>query len=479
MPALFRILDIRLFERGVHMRLPFRFGVVTLTACPQAFVQVRIRTEDGTEAEGWAAELLAPKWFDKNLALSNDDNFDQLRDSLQLARRAYLARDESRSAFDHFAAHYASRIEAGAARGLNPLIACFGPALIDRALLDALCHARGCSFYEAVRQNLPGIDARLTADLAGFDIDRFLASLQPAADIALRHTVGLVDAITAADLKEARLDDGLPETLEEVVAATGCRYYKLKVCGDAEADIARLTQIAQVIEAVPDYVVTLDGNEQFKDAMAAAAFWQQVQATPALRRLAAATLYIEQPLPRAIALQSDVTALAAMRPVLIDESDGTLEAFPEALAHGYTGVSSKDCKGIYRSLLNAARCRQLNLRSEAEGRGAPYFMSAEDLTTQAGLAVQQDLALVNLIGLRHVERNGHHYVDGFAGQGGSAAEAQAFLQAQPGLYEPGTSAGNARLVISQGRIDLRSLERPGFAAGARPDTTTLQPLGRC
>jgi hypothetical protein len=44
-------------------------------------------------------------------------------------------------------------------------------------------------------------------------------------------------------------------------------------------------------------------------------------------------------------------------------------------------------------------------------------MSAEDLTTQAGLAVQQDLALVNLIGLTHVERNGHHYVNGFAGQG--------------------------------------------------------------
>ena len=60
-PATLRILDIKLFERGVVLRLPFRFGVVTLTACPQAFAKVRIRTETGREEEGAAAELLAPK----------------------------------------------------------------------------------------------------------------------------------------------------------------------------------------------------------------------------------------------------------------------------------------------------------------------------------------------------------------------------------------------------------------------------------
>ncbi|HEY2255290.1 MAG TPA: mandelate racemase, partial [Variovorax sp.] len=249
-PLPFRILDIQLFERGVVLRLPFRFGVVTLTACPQAFVRVRIRTEDGREAEGAAAELLAPKWFDKNLALSNEDNFDQLRSALSLARDAYLASPGTRSAFGHFAAHYAQQIAAGAARQLNPLVACFGPALVDRALLDALCHATDRSFYQAVQANLPGIDARLAPDLAGFDLDAFYAALRPAPDIALRHTVGLVDAIGAADVKQ-RVGDGLPETLEEVVAATGCRYFKLKVCGDAEPDIDRLTRIAQVLERVP------------------------------------------------------------------------------------------------------------------------------------------------------------------------------------------------------------------------------------
>ena len=43
-----------------------------------------------------------------------------------------------------------------------------------------------------------------------------------------------------------------------------------------------------------------------------------------------------------------------------------------------------------------------------------YFMSGEDLTTQGGIAVQQDLALATLVGATHVERNGHHSVNGMA-----------------------------------------------------------------
>ena len=72
--------------------MPFRFGVVTLTAAPQAFVRARIRLDDGTQAEGMAAELMAPKWFDKNPELSNEDNFEQLRNALAHRARAVPGR---------------------------------------------------------------------------------------------------------------------------------------------------------------------------------------------------------------------------------------------------------------------------------------------------------------------------------------------------------------------------------------------------
>ena len=74
----FSVQEILFFERDVKLRLPFRFGVVTMREAPQAFARARIRLEDGREAWGAAAELLAPKWFDKNPALSNQDNFEQL-----------------------------------------------------------------------------------------------------------------------------------------------------------------------------------------------------------------------------------------------------------------------------------------------------------------------------------------------------------------------------------------------------------------
>ena len=69
-------------------------------------------------------------------------------------------------------------------------------------------------------------------------------------------------------------------------------------------------------------------------------------------------------------------------------------------------------------------------------------MSAEDLTTQAGVAVQQDLALATLIGATHVERNGHHYVDGMAGA--PQAEQDAFLAAHPDLYHRARERPRAR-----------------------------------
>jgi hypothetical protein len=118
--------------------------------------------------------------------------------------------------------------------------------------------------------------------------------------------------------------------------------------------------------------------------------------------------------------------------------------------------------------VNRARCVRWN---EAAGRET-YFMSAEDLTTQAGIAVQQDLALVNLLGLGHVERNGHHYVDGMAAR--AASEQRAFLAAHPDLYR--ARDGVTRLRIEDGRVALGSLGCPGFAVGAEPDWSSMREM---
>ena len=471
MPArtapLFSIRTVELFERPVVLRLPFRFGVVTLTACPQAFVRATIAFADGRTQAGVAAEMMAPKWFDKNLALSNEDNFDQLRSVLLLGRETYLGDASPATAFGHFARHYDAHLATAGARGFNPLLANYGPALIDRAIVDAVCRASNTDFYTAMRDNLAGIGPAHQA-FVGIDFDRFLAALRPASTIEARHTVGLVDAITEQGLA-SRVGDGLPETLEEVVAAYGHRFFKLKVGGDVDADIARLESIAAVLDRTPaPYFASLDGNEQYPDAASVAELLARMRARPPLARLLSSIVFVEQPINRMNALEADYRATPLGLPVIIDESDGTLDTFVQARARGYRGVSSKTCKGLYKSILNAARCAAWN----AEESAARYFMSAEDLTTQAGLAVQQDLALVNLLGITHVERNGHHYVNGMAAL--PESEQGAFLDAHPDLYLH--SHGAVRVAIHGGRMAIASLACVGYASAALPDFSRMQPI---
>jgi len=102
----FRVVAIELYERPVALRIPFRFGAATVTHAPQAFVRAGIQLDDGRETRGAAAELMIPKWFDKSPQNSNADNIEDLRRSLWIATRAYMARTRGLTAFGHFAAHY-------------------------------------------------------------------------------------------------------------------------------------------------------------------------------------------------------------------------------------------------------------------------------------------------------------------------------------------------------------------------------------
>ena len=99
-------------------------------------------------------------------------------------------------------------------------------------------------------------------------------------------------------------------------------------------------------------------------------------------------------------------------------------------------------------------------------------MGAEDLTIEADLALQQDLALVSLLGITHVERNGHHYVNGMADL--PTAEQDAFLLAHPDLYE--RSHGAVRLRIHAGQLAIGSLGGVGYASGATPDWQAMRAM---
>ncbi len=132
------------FERDVKLRLPFRFGVITMTEATQAVVRVTISLADGRSGTGVAAETLAPKWFDKDPALSDAQNVEQLRQALDLAAGLYARRGRA-TPFALFADTYREQRARGTALNLNSLVASYGPALLDRAIIDALGRILGRS----------------------------------------------------------------------------------------------------------------------------------------------------------------------------------------------------------------------------------------------------------------------------------------------------------------------------------------------
>lgn len=470
-----RVREVEARERSVRFRLPFRFGAATVHGAPQAFVRVRVEGADGRSAWGHAAELLVPRWFDKDPARAPEENVDQLRRSLALAIDAVGSDSGLATPFARALAVGAAVRPRARAEGIPALAAGLGPALLERAVADAACRLLGVSFERALRGGALGLAAEGPfADLRGFDLPRFLARCRVAPSIEVRHTVGLADPVRRADAADGGPDavvgDGLPESLEEAIEVWGLRRFKVKVAGAGPAARARLVEIAALLdERAGDYAVTLDGNESLPDVEAALALVAWLRDEPRMASFARRVGYLEQPLPRAGALETDVGAIAAVFPVLVDESDDADDAFLRARAAGYAGVSLKGCKGLYRAIANAARAEAWNAGTGADPR---CFVSSEDLTAQAGVALQQDLVLASALGCTHSERNGHWYVGGMPGA--PEAEQARFVAAHPDLYEGG--AAGLRLRIAGGRISLASLGGPGFATAALPDFAAMTPM---
>ena len=428
-----RITGIDLFEQHIPFTHPFRFGAVTVDSACQAYVRVQAEVAGHGAATGGSAEFMAPKWFDKDPAKSPEQTIDDLRRSLRLAADAYLG--AMGAAFGIHAERYDALVAACAEAGVPPLAAAFGLAELDKAVLDALFRAAGVGAWQGLAANLAGLDARLTPDLDDAGITAFLAGQQPAESVAVRHTVGFLDDPSA-----------LPATL----AATGCRYVKLKLSGDPDADRGRLAAIAAVLPPGVEGA-SLDANEQYDPALLPRL--AAMLGDPALAPIRARLLYVEQPVARGTL---DLGPFAAAFPCVLDEGDDSYDAFPRALRAGWRGVSSKSCKGTYKALLNAVRAKR-----------AGAMMTAEDLTAQPGLALQQDTALAAFLGLPHMERNGHCYTAGFV----EACDATRFGIGHPELY-----SGPA-LRPHDGALPTHVLGRAiGYGSAAHPDWGRLPRL---
>lgn len=442
-----RIVSVERAERAWQLRLPFHYGSVTLTEAAEVHLAVRIEIEGAGPGRGFAAELAAPKWFEKRPDISPLRSVARLRGAV--SRAAALAPEVARGPTSLAVLEHALRQALAGDEALADLTALergFGVALVERACLDALCRALSQPFAALFARDALGLGPLLDRDLQ----DRWAAlRAAPGRDAVLvRHTIGLEDP-----LGEEPWRDGRPVGLADVIAVDGVTRFKVKLPGEPRAALARLTEVARAVEAVRDPVVTLDANEAFAAPEALADALAGLSRAPELARLWRNVAYVEQPLRREVALDADLRRLALPKPIIIDESDDEPDIFARALAQGYAGTSVKTCKGVLHGLRNLVLAR---------AQGA--LISLEDLCVQPGIALQQNLALAGVLGVEDCERNGHHYGPGPAAL--PKGEREAFEGAHPDVYDP----IGPRLAISQGALSLRSSTiAPGFGTAVVPE----------
>ena len=473
-PIRFTITSFEFFTLRTHLRFPFKYGIASMTDVPQLFGRTRV-TAGARSQLGLAAEGLPPKWFTKDPATTFDQDLpDMIEVITHAATLASEIAHQPVSFFDLWRELDRQQSAWARDRGLAPLLAHLGVSLVERAVLDALCRLLGEPLHRVVAGDALGLRlGDVYPELSGVQ-PRDVLPAQPIGACSVRHTVGLADALGPSDLAPAdRVNDGLPQDLEASIRAYGLRYFKVKLTGATERDFPRLEAILRLLERETrgEFVVTLDGNENFHDFAALRAYWRQAQAHPPLASLWPHVVVIEQPVHRDHALDAAAGTIlpnwSDRPPIIVDESDGAVGDVPRALDLGYIGASHKNCKGIVKGIANAAVLHQ----RRRHGRAA--VLTGEDLCNLGPVALLQDLTMMALLGIDHVERNGHHYYRGLSML--PPEWQQATLDAHGDLYGR-HEAGFACLRIEHGRIRLGSVNAAPFGVEPALDPSVFEPL---
>ncbi|GIV18076.1 MAG: mandelate racemase [Armatimonadota bacterium] len=397
----------------MRTRMAFRYGIATVRELQHLVLRMTVAV-DGQQVEGVSADHLAPRWFVKDPGLTLEQEVQLLLLAVLHACDLACEVGESSTPFDLWWQAYHAQMNWAKEKGIAPLIASFGMSLVERAVIHAFCRATRTPFARALRDNTLGIVLeRIYPELKGTQPRDYLPS-EPLHHIIVRHTVGLGDPLTDAEIPpEERLHDGLPQSLQECIRVYGLTHFKIKLSGDVQVDRERLRSMARLLRReCAVFRLTLDANEMYPDMETFRVFWESLQADTDLRELVSALIFVEQPLHRDEALshrtRKQLQCWHEHPPMIIDESDAELNSLPAALECGYSGCSVKSCKGVFKGIANACLTERLCRQ------GKRVLISGEDLTTVPPVSLQQDLALMANLGIPHVERNGYHYFRGLS-----------------------------------------------------------------
>lgn len=443
--------DVRVIEAQAYFsdeiaREALRFGAAVAATLTLCHVRVRVENRRGVVAEGWGAVFLSHYWAFPSSTVTLADKDAAMRRTTEALCALVVSNDQYGHPIDLFRdieqslATASVRVcrEAGLTETMPYLgaLVCMSP--IDAAIHDAFGNVNGISTYAGYGADHCSND--LSAYLGPRYRDRYLADLlrpNPAPRVLIAHTVGHADALAPDDGRPDAPDDSRPKSLAEWIVREGLRCFKVKLRGtDLAWDIDRYLSVFRTVqEARPgsehDTIhCSVDANEQCAAPAYMVEFLAHVRQSN--REAFAALRYVEQPTERDLYLHRyDMRELAALRPVIIDESLTQLADLDEALARGWSGVALKTCKCQSLMLLIAAR---------AQCEGLMYMV--QDLTNPG-------IALVQSIGLA------------------ARIEPSLAVEANARQYYPDTSSPEASIhpgifAVREGRADTSTIRGSGL-----------------
>ncbi len=94
-----RVVHVDLNILNMRTRMPFKYGIATLTSLPHLFVRLLVDV-DGVRVHGLASDGLPPKWFTKDPNASVEDEIDDMFAVIRHACEVALEVEESDTVFD-------------------------------------------------------------------------------------------------------------------------------------------------------------------------------------------------------------------------------------------------------------------------------------------------------------------------------------------------------------------------------------------
>lgn len=415
--AVSRPTDIRIREvthdfEDHRYRTAYQFGGRSSDRVTILNVNCRVQTGDGRDSWGFGSMTLGSAWSFP--AVPYDVGLGAMKALAEAFRPLTADCDEAGHPIDLFRALEPEYLRTAAAVSqaralpvpIPKLCTLVVASAFDAALHDAYGKAFGVSCYATYGPKYMTRDLShdLGPEFKGEYLDRYVP-VTPRPTTPVFHSVGASDPLEASDVK-VRIEDGLPNTLEEWIPRDGLTRFKIKLNGgDLEADFNRIVRIDRIVNrilpgrGVTDWKYLLDFNEGCPNVGYLLDCLRRVkQATPSgFERI----LYIEQPTARDLRKDpSNVMHEAAkLRPVVIDESLTDLETLLLSREMGYTGVALKACKGQSHAMLMAAAGQKFGM-----------FLCVQDLTCPGASLIHSAGIASRVPGNAGIEANARQFV---------------------------------------------------------------------